>query len=204
MKRRGMLGVLIIALLSGCSTANIKPNDTSLEPHEGIVVSRILTNVEGGHLLIHHKGQSMPSAKFEPVKAPVDLKVIKMSAGKAYFSRILWRNMETWRDDSGFFTIKPGMINYVGDFVMEWGQHNGRFGVIALHVDKEEETIKAAKLRYPDLFAKYEYRKGLPEVEVKNVEGYKKIDEIEAIKKKQNVIKEALDDYVSKQEKTAE
>lgn len=192
--------MLIVIFASGCATPNIKPGDTNLETNQGILVTRIHTNIKGGNALIHHKDQAAPSAKFEQIKAPKDLKVIKIESGEAQFSRIYWANLETWRKRSGYFVIKPGMINYVGDFVIEWNNKDGRLGVITLHIDREEETIKEAKSLYPNIFAKYKYRKSIPELKIKKVEGYESIDEVEAIKKKQETIEKAIENYVNQKE----
>ncbi len=189
---------LLALLLVGCSTPNIKPGDTSLDEKQGILVTRILTNIEHGSALIHHKDQVTPSAKFENIKAPEELKVIKIEPGKARFSRIYLQNLETWRDSKGYFTVESGKITYIGDFVIEWQNNNGRLGVITLHIDREDETIGQAKLIYPELFTKYEYVKSIPKIELKNVDGYKSVEEIEHLKKKQETMEKAIEEYVNK------
>lgn len=177
---------LITVYLSACNTANIRSGDTALGPNQGIVLTKLHTNVNRGNVLIHHKDATWPSATFEPVKAPADLRVLKMREGEARFSRIYKGNLETWRHTGEYFNIQAGKINYIGDFVMEWTAGEGGIGVISRHIDREEETIKEAKEKYPELFAKYQYIKNIPVAKIDEVEGYKPIKEIEEIKNKQH------------------
>lgn len=78
----------MLVLLSGCATPNINKGDASLESNQGVLITRLITNMEHGNALIHHKDQVTPSAKFEQIKAPKELKVIKIGSGEARFSRI--------------------------------------------------------------------------------------------------------------------
>lgn len=157
--------VVFLLTLNGCiprPSQNIS-RETSFNKDEGILITKIRSNINHGKVLIHGKGEKWPRINFSAIDTPEDLRVIKIKSGEAYFSKIfigeLFLNLPVM-----YFTIQPETITYVGDLVAEVG--TGEDGLMRLYsgfIDGEEPTIKEAKDRFPWIFEKYPYRTNMPE-----------------------------------------
>ena len=158
--------LILTMILTSCTASNIKQGDTSLSDNEGVLITRIHTNVTNLHTFLKIEG-STGYTSFSPLDSPIDFRAIKVNAGKAKFYRISRGILETWRKTDDYFTIEPGKINYIGDFVIEWINSDGNLGIVSGHVDKENETITEAKKLYPELFNKYQYVKNIPTARLK-------------------------------------
>lgn len=152
---------ILLTILTGCSSSNIKPGDASLSDDEGILLTRIHTNATNLHANLKTDG-SMVYTKFSPIESPIDFRIIKIKSGKGRIYRVSRGILETWRQSEDYFIIEPGKINYIGDFIIEWVDNDGRLGIISGFVNKENETIKIAKETYPELFRKYQYVNNIP------------------------------------------
>lgn len=163
---RKITAVLVACcILSGCSIApvqNIGQQDKMLAPDEGILITKIRTNVQNTSILIHGKEGGSPLAYFSPIIPPEDLRVIRIRSGEAYFSKLSLDKSFVWRAPD-FFKIEPGTINYVGDLVVQWEAEKEGISIHAysLIVDRENETIAEAKRDYTWLFEKYPYRRAI-------------------------------------------
>jgi hypothetical protein len=148
-----------LLLCSACVTAsgNILP-DASLRKDEGILITKIRTNIIGSRIYIHGKDETWPLAMLAPVQAPEDLRVIKIKSGTSYFSKMIRGETFVW-GPLNYFNIEAGTITYVGDLVVEWSAE--KEGVVAriIAIDREEETMAEVKKLYPWLFLKFPYRK---------------------------------------------
>lgn len=160
-----MLVMSSFLLCSACITAskNILP-DTSFRTDEGVLITKIRTNVKGSSIYIHGKDGTWALAKLDPVQAPEDLRIIKIKSGTSYFSKIFRGDTFVW-GPLNYFNIEAGAVTYVGDLVIEWSAEKG--GVIArvIVIDREEETMAEAKKLYPWIFSKLPYRKNIASIE---------------------------------------
>lgn len=169
-----ILTLVFVSLLSGCVTIpaeNLTQADSGLSKNEGILVTKIRTNISHGPIFIHEKGQKWPIAQLLPIKAPEELRVIKIKSGEAYFSKIFLDNSYVWGNPI-YFIIEPGTINYPGDFVVQWESATTGISIHALSllIDREQETMAQARKEYPWLFNVYPYKKIFPEQRPKSDE----------------------------------
>ncbi|UCG77776.1 MAG: hypothetical protein JSV21_09380 [Nitrospirota bacterium] len=152
-----------IMIFTGCATFPVTDvtSRTLLDVDEGILITKIRTNVNNSYIYIHGKDEKWPWVKFKPVKAPEDLRVIKIKSGESNFSKFFRGDSFVWGDRNYFF-IKPGTITYVGDLVVEWSSESGGPAAYILLIDREDETVAEAKEKYPEIFEKYPYFKKIP------------------------------------------
>ena len=160
-----LLFIGILFTLVGCVTApsqNISES-TECNNDEGILITKIRTNIKDSKIYIHEKGKKWPRASLSPVKAPEDLRVINIKSGKLFFSKIYENNNSFIFGPENYFMIEPGTITYVGDLVVEWVAEEGNIRCYILLIDREDETIAEAKEQYPWIFKKYPYQKSIPQ-----------------------------------------
>jgi len=158
----------VLTLLIGCATnSKVEYGDSSLAPTEGIVITKIHNNSGRNIVLSVHKATSnWPITTItSPMQSSV-LRVHKIEVGTvdefAYISRITMGNYYVKTKLAGKrFMIKPGKINYIGDFKLDFNSDSPlrpRYGSVKSYFyDNEKETIKQAKELYPKLFEKYPY-----------------------------------------------
>jgi hypothetical protein len=149
--------------LGGCIT---KPTHNiskyaEFDDNEGILITKIRTNIKDSRITIHEKDEKWPRASFSPVKAPEDLRVIKIKSGKLFFSKFFNKKDSFIFGQKNYFIIEPGTITYIGDLVVEWVVKDGGIGANILLIDREDETVAEAKEQYPWIFEKYPYRKSI-------------------------------------------
>ncbi|HWR57986.1 MAG TPA: hypothetical protein VN328_03780 [Thermodesulfovibrionales bacterium] len=154
--------MFIFFCLEGCgirATSNIDQQEL-MSDDEGILVTKVRTNINNSSVLIHRKGDKWPVANLDDIQGPEDLRVIKIRGGEAYFSKLFRDKGFMWCPVS-YFTIQPNAITYVGDLVTEWVYEEGGVRANILLIDREAETVAEAKKRYPFIFEKYPYRKSV-------------------------------------------
>lgn len=175
MKYKLVLLSIISIIIAGCAAPNIKPGDTSLSDDEGILLTRIHTNATNLHANLQTDG-SMIYTEFSPIESPIDFRAIKIKAGKGSIYRISRGVLEIWRKTEDHFFIEPGKINYIGDFIIEWVDINGRLSIISGHINNENETIKIAKEIYPELFREHEYVNNTPALTIDKIYNKKELE----------------------------
>lgn len=155
--------VVFLSILAGCVTAT--PTQNISEPteldDEGILITKIRTNIKNSSITIHGKGEKWSRAYFSPIEAPEDLRVIKIKSGPIYFSKFFESDNGFVSGPRNYIMIEPDTITYIGDIVVEWVVKDGGIGANILLIDREDETVTEAKEQYPWIFEKYPYRKGI-------------------------------------------
>lgn len=160
-------------LLASCVAAisRMELNDTDLLPTEAIIVSKIHSDYSPVTLRIHKFGSGWPIANMTITPVPSTLIVNKLEIGNetivGYFSKIsLPYNLYAESAGKYAFVLKPGHINYIGDFKIERGVDKGKsslkknykYGFIEMSFfNNEKETIAEAKKLYPELFKKHPF-----------------------------------------------
>jgi hypothetical protein len=153
--------LLSLIFLSGCITilSNVSEN-TIVETDDGIIVTRIRTNVTDSAIYINKKGESAPAYTWDPVRPGENIRVVKIRQGDYFFGKILHHDGYVW-SKCEHFTVNPGTIHYIGDLVVEWKTDNNSILAYILTIDRETETMAEVKEQYPWLFEKYAYEKNI-------------------------------------------
>jgi hypothetical protein len=154
--------VVFVFYFSSCVAfpiENITPQ-MRLNEDEGILITKIRTNIEDSYILIHSKHNKWPIAKFKPVNPYEDLRVVIVRSGELYFSKVGRGDGFVW-GPRNYFTVMPGTITYVGDLVVEWVAEKEGIVAYVTTIDREERTVKEAREKYPWVFKVYPYQKSL-------------------------------------------
>lgn len=146
-------------MTASCATTNIEPGDTSLYSKNGIVITRLISNVNNIALRVYHNGDSFPSADYQMIRAP-KLLIFKMRSGKAHFGSISSGYGVYGFLNNAEFVVEAGKINYIGDLSVEWDTDRMKIKY-GLYND-ESVTIGEARKTYPELFEKYPYVNASP------------------------------------------
>jgi len=164
-----LIAVTLCCNLAGCGlipTPNIAPTpEISTDPYhdmnEGILITKIRTNIEKSEVHIHGKRGGWPWADLTDVNGPEDLRVIRIKSGEATFTRVYMGNSYVISPTKSF-TIEPKTITYVGDLVVEWFYQEGSVAARIVLIDREDETVGEARKKYPWIFNVYKYKKDVP------------------------------------------
>jgi hypothetical protein len=168
---------LIIIIFNGCATPNIS-KETTINKNEGILVTKIHSNIAGLEIFITGEKSIFYLAKISGPKEY--LKIIPLKSGKAFFWKIKF-NISYVELDPYYFDIEPNSITYVGDLFINWVKND--YAQVNIS-DRENETISEAKKEYPWIFDKLPYRKSLADMKIDSIEGLEQIDELKKLKEK--------------------
>lgn len=110
----------------------LKGSDSELEADEGYLYFPFQTNTDLKYILLDHV-DSGKSIKFKKIERGAHHALIKLKAGKYYWKRIRKEvgyliYQVKYKKDEHFFEVKPGQVNYVGNwmFNLEF-KNNGVF-----------------------------------------------------------------------------
>ncbi len=160
-------------LLSGCvsSITQMDSQDADLSQTEAIIVTKIDTVYQRLKMKLYKISSGWPIAEIDYVKPASPLIFTKLEIGNetivARFSRIEFGLGFFLRDGTtNHFIVKPGHINYIGDFRINPSVDTGKsslkkdapLGLVSYSFyNNEKDTVSEAKKIYPELFKKYPY-----------------------------------------------
>ncbi|HWR57985.1 MAG TPA: hypothetical protein VN328_03775 [Thermodesulfovibrionales bacterium] len=183
------LSAIAVLAILGCSTANIS-RERGLSANEGILITRIHTNMENLQVVIHAKDAiGLPIAMWQD-KSLEYLKVIPIESGEARFSMInRYVGMMRYRvrPEPAYFKIKPGIVTYVGDVFIQWDAPPNSLvaGDAQVRiVDNEEATLKEVREKFPWIFEKLPYSKDVPVAKIDTVKGFEEVEELKSLKER--------------------
>lgn len=160
MKRIWVWLIMSGILLSGCATLDVSDSE-QIRDNEGVLLTSVHGVSTNGKLHIHADHIGLPYAIFEVVDG-VQLRAVKVkSAEHLRFSSYRSGNRSaTFRNQKFLFSIGPGTITYIGDIYIR--ESDGYPASVQLVVqDREAETLAEARQRFPSLFSRYRYVKGV-------------------------------------------
>lgn len=204
------LSILFVYIFSGCATTSNISRQTQINDDEGILLTKIHSNVRGVKVLVYDKNAiGFPKATLSDDEyfkvfmfgklasssdQPIDyIKVVPIKSGTTFYASISRINKSA-KLEPQYFNIVPGYITYVGDLYIKWTDTSGFAGYVQTSIiDNEDETVSEAKDKFPWLFEKFKYIKDVPVVQIETVEGFEEVKELKNLKEKLKDEKDKLE-----------